>query len=69
MINYKNLTLTKEDPSVPFLNTVDIGVINKFFVTLDEYDVTCYSLNELLNRLKKKATNLIAYFKLKYNLE
>jgi hypothetical protein len=69
MTNYKNLSLAKEEPSVPLLYTGDMGAINKFFVIIDEYDVTCRSMNKWLNRINKKAIDQMAYFKSKYNLE
>jgi hypothetical protein len=69
MINYRSPALTKEDCSTPFLNTGDMKEINRFFVLLDEYNITCNTQCTFLNRLLKRATGLLAFFKSKYNLE
>jgi hypothetical protein len=69
MISYKNLVLTNEDPAIPFLNTDDMQKIDKFFVTLGEYDFNCYSMNRKVKQMKEKAINLIKYFKNKYHFE
>ena len=69
MINYKNLTLEKEDPAVPFLNTDDMQKINKFFVTLHEYQGACFNMSLMVKKIKEKAISLIEYIKNKYRLE
>jgi hypothetical protein len=69
MINYKNLALEKEDPLVPFLNTDDQQKIDKFFVTLDEYDINTNRMNRTVKKIKEKAIRLIEYFKNKYKFE
>jgi hypothetical protein len=69
MISYKTLTLEKEDPAIPYLNTDDMQKIDKFFVTLGEYDFNCYTMNRKVKEMKEKAISLINYFKVKYRLE
>ena len=68
MINYKNLKLDKEDPSVPLL-VQDMQTINIFFVMLESYYYTCRNMTRTMNRIKQKATALIEHFKNKYDLE
>jgi hypothetical protein len=67
LINYKNLKLKKEDPSVPFL-VDDMTTVNKFFVMLDSYYYTCRNMTRTLRRIKQRATDLIEYFNDKYRL-
>lgn len=69
MMNYKNMSLTSEDASVPFLNSMATGSLDKFFVTLDEYANVCNDMKQSVSILKGKAISLINYFQKKYNLE
>ena len=69
MINYRNITLRGEDPSVSFLNTTDMKVINQFFVTIDEYGFACEGMRRSLKAIRKKAVGLLTHFKNKYKLE
>jgi hypothetical protein len=68
LINFKNLKLQKEDPSVPFL-VDDMRSVNKFFVMLDGYYHTCRNMTRILKRIKQRAINLIEYFEDKYHLK
>jgi hypothetical protein len=68
LINYKNLKLKKEDPSIPFLID-DKQSINKFFVMLEDYYHTCRNMTRILERIKQRAVNLLTYFNNKYHLE
>ncbi|HJS53035.1 MAG TPA: hypothetical protein VJ765_00785 [Chitinophagaceae bacterium] len=68
LINYKNLKLGKEDPAVPFL-IPDVKMINKYFVMLDSYYYTCRNMTRMIKQIKQKATDLIVYFKNKYDME
>jgi hypothetical protein len=69
LMNYKNIKLKQNDPSVPFLYSNNPDQINKFFVLLKFYSATCYNLSLMLKDLRQKATDLIIYFNNKYHLK
>ncbi|MES1215238.1 MAG: hypothetical protein ABUT20_06970 [Bacteroidota bacterium] len=69
IVNYDYIIDTANNSPAAFLYTKNPELINRYFNLLESYVIRCKWNLEDMEQIKIKATNLIGYFKRKYDLK